>query len=71
MNQFNPAKLLMSKWSAVKPVRKERHFIVTRLIRDENGTITACELEAVINKNLYQLDWQELKDSTLWLTGWK
>ena len=71
MNQFNPAKLLMSKWSAVKPVRKERHFIVTRLIRDENGTITACELEAVITKNLYQLDWQELKDSTLWLTGWK
>jgi tryptophan-rich hypothetical protein len=71
MNHINPAKLLLSKWSAVNPVRKERHFIVTRLIRDEKGTITACELEAVINNNLYQLDWHELKDSRLWLAGWK
>ena len=71
MNTINPAKLLMTKWSAVKPVRKERHFIVTRLIRDEEGIITACELEAVINNNLYQLDWQELKDSRKWITGWK
>lgn len=71
MNHINPDKLLMSKWSAVKPVRKERHFIVTSLIRDTKGTIIACELEAVINKNLYQLDWRELKNSRLWLAGWK
>jgi tryptophan-rich hypothetical protein len=71
MNHINPDKLLMSKWSAVKPVRKERHFIVTRLIRDSTGTIIACELEAVINNSLYQLDWHELKDSNRWINGWK
>jgi tryptophan-rich hypothetical protein len=71
MNRINSGKLLLTKWSAVVPKRKERHFIVTRLVRDDAGTIIACELEAVINKNVYQVDWQELKDSTLWIMGWK
>ena len=71
MNRLNPEKLLMSKWTATQAEQRERHFIVTRLIRDEKGIITACELEAVINNNLYRLDWQELKDSRKWITGWK
>ena len=71
MNRISPGKLLMTKWSAVEPKLKERHFIVTRLVRNEAGTIIACQLEAVINKNVYQIDWQELKDSTLWIMGWK
>lgn len=71
MNRINPRKLLMTKWSAAEPKRKERHFIVTRLVHNNQGTIIACELEAVINKNVYQVDWQELEDSTLWLMGWK
>ena len=71
MNRITPGKLLMTKWSAVEPKLKERHFIVTGLVRNEAGTIIACELEAVINKNVYQVDWQELKDSTLWIMGWK
>lgn len=67
MNQINPNKLLLSKWTAVKPKQKELHFIVTKLIRAENEEIIACELEAVINKNIYQMDWQTLKDSSCWL----
>ena len=35
MNRLNPDKLLQSKWTAVTPKNRERHFIVTRLIRDE------------------------------------
>ena len=71
VNRINPEKLLLSKWSAVKPVRKERHFIVTRLLRDSTGRIIACELEAVINNNLYQFDWHELENTKRWITGWK
>ena len=70
MNQINPNKLLLSKWTAVKSKQKERHFIVTKLIRAENEEIIACELEAVINKNIYEMDWQILKDSSCWLIGW-
>jgi len=71
MNRINPAKLLMTKWSVAEPKQKERHFIVTRLIHNEEGTIIACELEAVINNKVYQVDWRDLKDSTLWIMGWK
>ena len=71
MNRINPEKLLLSKWTAVRPVQKERHFIVTRLIRSEDEQVTGCELEAVINKRSYEIDWQQLKDASNWLMGWK
>ena len=71
MNQINPSKLLLSKWTAVEPQNRERHFIVTRLLRDDDDRVTACELEAVINRNSYTIDWRELKDASRWLTGWK
>jgi tryptophan-rich hypothetical protein len=69
-HQINPNKLLLSKWTAQQPKNKERHFIVTELIRDEQETIIACELEAVINKKTYQIDWKTLKDDSRWLMGW-
>ena len=71
MNQINPDKLLHSKWTALQVKQKERHFIVSRLQRADDETILSCELEAVINNNVYEIDWQQLKDSSLWLMGWK
>ncbi len=71
MNRINPKKLLLSKWTAVQPQGKERHFIVTKLLRDDDENIIACELEAVINKKLYEIDWQLLKESSRWVMGWK
>jgi tryptophan-rich hypothetical protein len=71
MNRINPDKLLLSKWTAVKPEQKERHFIVSKLIRDSDEAVIACELEAVINKKVYKIEWQQLKDATVWVMGWK
>ena len=71
MARINPEKLLMTKWTAVEPKRKERHFIVTKLIRATDETIVACELEAVINKNNYEIDWRELKNTKVWKMGWE
>ena len=71
MNRINPNKLLLSKWSAVNPEKKERHFIVSELIRDENEVIIACKLESVLSKTLYEIDWKVLKDRENWLMGWK
>jgi tryptophan-rich hypothetical protein len=71
MNQINPNKLLLSKWTAVAPKQKERHFMVIKLIRDDEQEIIACELEAVINNNSYEINWQILKDSSCWLMGWR
>ena len=69
-HQINPEKLLLSKWTAVKPRNKEKHFLVTRLIRDEQEVVVACLLEAVINHREVELDWHALKDASIWLPGW-
>lgn len=71
MNCFNPDKLLLSKWTAVIPQKKERHFIVSKVIRDSDKTLIACELEAVINKKVYVMHWLQLKDNTRWIMGWE
>ncbi|MEP3348375.1 MAG: TIGR02450 family Trp-rich protein [Marinomonas sp.] len=69
--QINPNKLLLSKWTSVSPTHKEKHFIVTELIRDEEGTVIECTLEAVINRNSYTLPWQSLTSTVDWKQGWK
>ena len=71
MIQINPSKLLHSKWTAVNPENKEKHFIVTRLIRNDLDEVHLCEIEAVINKKIYIIDWKELKQSNSWRQGWK
>ena len=71
MNRINPQKLLLSKWTAAHPQNREKHFLVTELIRDEEGTVLEVELQAVLTQRSERLDWQVLKDSKLWLLGWK
>ncbi|QXH72187.1 TIGR02450 family Trp-rich protein [Pseudomonas atacamensis] len=71
MNRINPRKLLLSKWTAAHPQNREKQFLVTELIRDEEGTVLEVELQAVLTQRSERLDWQVLKDSKLWLLGWK
>ncbi|KOY03852.1 MULTISPECIES: TIGR02450 family Trp-rich protein [Pseudomonas] len=71
MNRLNPGKLLLSKWTAAHPQNREKHFLVTELFRDEDGTVLAVELQAVLTQRSERLDWQALKNSDAWLLGWK
>ena len=71
MNRINPKKLLNSKWTAVKPQNKEKHFMITEVEFDEEGEVIHCVIEAVMTKNERAIDWQDLKDESQWLQGWK
>ncbi|MGE8145129.1 TIGR02450 family Trp-rich protein [Pseudomonas frederiksbergensis] len=71
MNRINPGKLLLSKWTAAQPQNREKHFLVTELFRDEDGTVLEVELQAVLTQRSERLDWQILKNSDAWLLGWK
>ena len=71
MNRINPAKLLLSKWTAALPKNREKHFLVTEVFRDEEGTVLQVELQAVLTQRSERLDWQVLKNSDSWLLGWK
>jgi len=71
INNINPKKLLTSKWTAVKPRNKEKHFMITAVEFDEDGLfVLSCVIEAVMTKRERQIDWQELKDGSLWRQGW-
>ena len=70
-NQINPNKLHHSKWSAVQPKDKEKHFIVTELVRDEQDTVVNVVLQAVLTQHERTLHWRELKDDTTWQNGWQ
>ncbi|AVT46544.1 MULTISPECIES: TIGR02450 family Trp-rich protein [Shewanella] len=71
MNKINPKKLLNSKWTAVKPTNKEKHFLVTEIEFDEEGLVISCSIEAVMSKRVISINWHDLKDEGLWLQGWK
>jgi tryptophan-rich hypothetical protein len=71
MNKINAKKLLNSKWTAVKPINKEKHFIITELEFDDNGNVTYCLIEAVISNQTQLMNWEELKENERWLQGWK
>lgn len=71
MHQINPKKLLHSKWTAVSPANKEKHFLVTELKFDEAGDVVHCLLEAVISNREIPIDWHELKNSAHWRQGWQ
>ena len=69
---INPKKLLTSKWTAVTPNNKEKHFMVTNIILSNTLTqpIEHIALEAVYSKRKQVLLWQQLNDTNTWLQGW-
>lgn len=71
MNRLNPTKLLLSKWTAALPRNREKHFLVTELFRDEEGTVLEIELQAVLTRRSERLPWQALQDANAWCMGWK
>ena len=70
-NKINPKKLLKSKWTAVEPTKREKHFMVTEVEFDEEGAVISCSIEAIISKRSIPIQWQDLKDMSHWVHGWK
>ena len=72
MNKLQINKLVLSKWTAVNPVAKQKHFLVSKVIKpeQEGGKVEWIDLEAVHSKVAYRMPWRELQDDTRWLRGW-
>jgi tryptophan-rich hypothetical protein len=70
--KLNPKKLLLSKWTAVEVVAKQKHFLVSRVLlpEDLNLPITDIEIEAVYSGSKKIISWRELQDGSLWKQGW-
>lgn len=72
MTSLHPKKLLLSKWTAVKPVAKQKHFLVCRVIEPEppEAPVEWVEIEAVYSKKVRRIRWRELLDDRIWRQGW-
>lgn len=70
-HRLTPRKLLLSKWTATTPQNREKHFLVTELFCDEEGTVLEVELQAVLSKRAQRIDWRVLQDADNWKMGWR
>jgi tryptophan-rich hypothetical protein len=64
---------MLSKWTAVTPRNREKHFLVTKVIVPEipGAPIEWVDLEAVHSGRTQRLAWQELTDPACWIQGWR
>jgi len=71
-NRLSPRKLLLSKWTAVTPRNREKHFVVIRVVEPEppEAPVELVEIEAVHSRRSFLLHWRELADGSRWRQGW-
>ena len=71
-NPVNVKKLPNSKWTAVRPLDREKHFLVLDWVRDDDGEPTEeVVLEAVLTNRLREIHWRDLEDPRSWRIGWR
>jgi tryptophan-rich hypothetical protein len=72
MNPVNPKKLHLSKWTAVVPIGRNKHFLVAKVILPEPPALAVecVDLEAVHSKTITRMAWRELRDTSRWRQGW-
>jgi len=72
MNPLHPKKLLRTKWTAVQPLAKNKHFMVVKVVEPEppQTTLEWVDLEAVYSGTVTRINWRELRDPALWRQGW-
>ena len=72
MNPITPKKLLLSKWTAVKPLAKQKHFLVSRVIQPalETDPVEWVEIESVFSKATQVIKWRALGNEEVWRQGW-
>ena len=73
INPLSPKKLLLSKWTAVAPIAKQKHFLVSKVILPEppSEKIEFVEIEAVLTKKISLIAWRDLMNNEHWMQGWK
>lgn len=71
MTKVTPKKLYNSKWTSTAPENREKHFIVIKVVFNDDGIVELCIIEAVMSKRQMEIDWRELMNEDLWLQGWK
>ncbi len=70
--RIQPGKLLHSKWTALQPRDREKHWLVTRILDPEQpaNRWEWIVIEAVHSRRSQTIRWRDLQDSSVWRQGW-
>lgn len=71
-NTVNYKKLLNSKWTALIPKNKEKHFQVIKVNKNEldEQKVDSVIMEAIFTNRKFLLDPNQLNDQNVWALGW-
>ena len=71
--RLDSKRLLASKWTAVEPRNREKHFIVRHLLKcgAEDQGEDYVELEAILSGRMHRLPLNALSDPMRWTRGWR
>ncbi len=71
-NPVQRSKIVGSKWTATKPVRREKHFMAVGWVLDEAGEPTdLVRLEAIVTGRVRSIHWRDLEKIEDWFIGWR
>jgi tryptophan-rich hypothetical protein len=72
MHALHPKKLLITKWTAVNPIAKNKHFLGVKVIQPElpETAVQWIDLEAIYSKKQIRIEWRDLRDASQWKQGW-
>ncbi len=72
MTTLSAKKLLRSKWTAVTPSNKEKHFIVTAVVVPDDPALPPdwIDIQAVHSGATRRINWRALRDEAQWHQGW-
>ena len=71
MNSLNPKKLHLTKWTAVQPVAKQKHFLVSKVTppASPEDPIELVEIESVFSNATQVIAWRKLQNDSVWHQG--
>ena len=71
-NSVQPKKLLLSKWTEVNHMGKEKHFLVSKLHLPVEPEVKLewVDVEAVHSKVARRIAWRDFKNASKWMRGW-
>jgi tryptophan-rich hypothetical protein len=63
---------LLTKWTAITPLDKQKHFLVSLVIKPELPTepIELVEIESVFSQATQVIPWRDLQNDGVWRQGW-
>ena len=63
---------MLSKWTAVTPMAKQKHFLIRRVIQPttETDPVEWVEIESVFSKATQIIQWRDLQNDEVWRQGW-